>query len=271
VLEYENNILFLKHKLSWFSPTAPSFSPFSLEEHRQCFENAKRPLYTRTQFHTIVIDLKQDMSEILSDFNSTTRAKVRRAGRNGTEIAEITDFDFFVDFYNNFASSKSDRSAITRNDFSKFLDNIVIRQALLNGKTMVIHSYIVDREIGYARLLHSASHYRSFEDRSQRNSISIANCYLHFADIEYFKEHKFKCYDLGGIPSPSSFDEELNKIAQFKRGFGGIEVTQSNYTSFNLVAMYHSKLAIGNWLSCVANVTSQLRLSKSPFRRLKAN
>jgi lipid II:glycine glycyltransferase (peptidoglycan interpeptide bridge formation enzyme) len=62
-----------------------------------------------------------------------------------------------------------------------------------------------------------------------RANIGLANRYLHYKDIEYFKEKKYKIYDFGGI-SKNKNEDELN-IAKFKQGFGGRELFYADYIS----------------------------------------
>ncbi len=248
MLKYDKKLMFFKHRICWFSPCAPRFSLVRFDEYRQSFDGANRNWYLRKNFNTIVIDLSQDAAKIFSQFNAVTRNEVRKAERTGVEASELQVLLKFISFYNEFANSKK-RETILEAELSNICDDVVIREAKMGGNTLVMHAYILDREIGYVRLLHSASLFRLYEDRSLRNAISAANRYLHFSDIVYFKGRNFKFYDLGGVPPASSDDAAVNQIAQFKRGFGGVEVEQFNYMSLNLVLARNVKAAIARLLS----------------------
>ena len=248
MLRYDKSLIFFKHRICWFSPSAPSFSPIRFDEYRQSFESANRTWYQRTNFKTILIDLSQDTPNIFSQFNAATRNKIRKAEGREIEASEVENVTEFVNFYNEFAKSKK-RETISQTPLDNIRADLVIRQARIGSNILVMHSYILDREIGYARLLHSASLFRLYEDSSLRNAISAANCFLHFSDISYFKDRKFKFYDLGGVPYAGSKDAAAIQIAQFKRGFGGVEVEQSNYMSLNLVFARNAKAAIARLLS----------------------
>jgi FemAB family len=248
VLKYDRNLIFLKHRICWFSPSAPRFSLMRFDEYRQSFEKMDRKWYRRTNFNTILIDLSEDMSQIFSRFNATTRKEVRRAERTGVEVSELQDWPRFVEFYNEFAMSKK-RGTISLSELSNYRDNIVIRAAGVGGNTLIMHSYIFDNEIGYVRQFHTASHFRLYENNSERHAASAANCYLLFSDIAYFKDRNFKIFDLGGVPPAHSTDAAANQIAQFKRRFGGVEVEHFNYTSLNLALALNVKAAVARLLS----------------------
>ena len=247
MLKYDRNLMFLKHRICWFSPNAPRFSLMRFDEYRQSFEKMDRKWYRRTNFNTILIDLSEDMSQIFSRFNATTRKEVRRAERTGVEVSGLQDWPRFVEFYNEFAMSKK-RGTISLSELSNYRDNIVIRAAGVGGNTLIMHSYIRSF-IGF--MLDSFIQHRIFrlyENNSEEHAASAANCYL-FSDIAYFKDRNFKIFDLGGVPPAHSTDAAANQIAQFKRRFGGVEVEHFNYTSLNLALALNVKAAIARLLS----------------------
>ena len=63
----------------------------------------------------------------------------------------------------------------------------------------------------------------------------IANRFLHWHEIEQFKQLGYELYDLGGIPIDER-DPEKNAIARFKGEFGGHHVIEFNG--------YHSSLPL---------------------------
>ena len=95
-----------------------------------------------------------------------------------------------------------------------------------------MHSYIFDKEKKIIRLLHSASFYET-DDKKIRNLIGMANRFLHFKDMQYFKEEGFETYDFGGYAYDTP-DKHLQNINKFKSSFNGISTLQSNYYTYLL-------------------------------------
>ena len=144
----------------------------------------------------------------------------------------LDGLDIFIEFYNKFAENKK-REKIDISFFRHFISYLHISVASSNdGVPLVMHSYLIDKYSGNARLLQSASHYRELADKNLRANIGIANRFLHYKDIEYFKENRYKIYDFGGI-SENQIEEEI-KIAKFKKGFGGQEFYCADYLSILL-------------------------------------
>jgi len=80
------------------------------------------------------------------------------------------------------------------------------------------------------RLLHSASLYRLEEDDAEgRNLIGIANRYLHFEEMKYYKSLGKKIYDWGG----AGMQEDVVHITEFKKSFGGTPVTYYDFEQVN--------------------------------------
>ncbi len=72
-------------------------------------------------------------------------------------------------------------------------------------------------------MLWSAS--RRFEDHATARLAGILNVYLHWYEIEKYREEGFQTYDLGGI---GALDDNV-RVNRFKLQFGGTIVREHNY------------------------------------------
>ena len=196
------------------------------------FIQAKTPIHGFRPFTSRIIQLQQGTSQLAQALSKSTRYKIKRAERNGVSPVYDRSPDpsalrKFKAFFDAFARGKG----IAHCSLSK-LESLARQNALFishalnpNGSPIVAHAYVVDQSIGRARLLYSASHFRSMGDTQQRNGIGMANRLLHWSDILFCKNEGLATYDLGGV-SPNSQDPEKRAIARFKLEFGGTELTE---------------------------------------------
>ena len=188
--------------------------------------------YSVERLFTIIIDLQRDENEIMNDIAKNTKYEIKRAKeRDNVKVMTLLDKEQggaealagYIDFFNVFAKSKQ-RNSISYSDVSQFFEaeNLAIRSVIdsSTGDPISMHAYILSD--GTARLLHSASHYRSIEDPEYRKMTARANRLLHWDDMRYFKGLGFSLYDMGGWYGGQ---EDLEKISinQFKESFGGIK------------------------------------------------
>jgi hypothetical protein len=216
----------------WFANTPALGRILSLATYRQCRSAGRYPSFLKRPFHTIYIDLKQNEDAILSAFKKSTRYDVRRAEQEAIECGVVEAKASFVDFYNVFADSKG-RPRIRIGELDAFGKSISITEARGRSERLVMHSYILDREGARARLLHSASDFRNMTTADQRNEVGRANRLLHYVDMLTFKEMGFEVYDFGGY-SISDLDDEKRRINDFKAGFGGTIVEETDAVSLGV-------------------------------------
>jgi lipid II:glycine glycyltransferase (peptidoglycan interpeptide bridge formation enzyme) len=232
MIKYSTKKYYIKHEIVWFSDYIPSLSLFYFADYRQCSFSYKRFGFKRQINTSIIVNLDNTLDEIFSNFSANTRNEIRRACRNNYIYLKIEDLNTFIDFYNIFSENRA-RDKINIDNFRHFKNNIYISAITSHtGEYLVMHSYIIDSSSGNVRLLHSASHFREISDKSHRAAIGVANRYLHFKDIEYFKNNFFKKYDFGGISKTQKI-EDVN-IAKFKNNFGGTEFLCTDYISYSL-------------------------------------
>ena len=156
---------------------------------------------------TILNDLTESEEELFNHFSKSCKYKINRATREGVTFQiflakDITDqmiegfVDYFIDFHNSKGLPNEDRES-SISDFKELRKQGVIEMAIamLNDKTIVYHTHLVDYDRAFLR--ESASHYRLEED-IPKNVVGMANRYLHYEEMKYFKRLGKDIYDWGG-------------------------------------------------------------------------
>ena len=227
-----------KHTEKWFAKDILSSDIFKLTIYKQSNLVENKIGFIKEPFYTFVVDLTQNIDDIFSNIKKNTKYEIKRASRDGIKFELHNSIEYFVDYYNKFASTKN-LSALNIDNIEVFKENILVTKATNeDGEIYVMHSYIYDKEIKNVRLFHSASFYES-DDKKIRNLIGMANRFLHFEDMKYFKENGFEIYDFGGY-AYNTIDKHLQNINDFKAAFGGVSTQQSNY--YSLVSYLAIKL-----------------------------
>lgn len=202
---------------AWFADKMQLSDAIAFSKYRQ-YRGDAVPWYMKAEtFYTSVIDLKSDLDSILRAFSSTTRYEVRRALKEGAVFGLVEDKNEFIHFYNEFARGKGLKEL---RSVSKYGCSLIITSVSVGDEVLCMHAYVIDEELRRVRLLYSASHFRSADQASKKGLIGIANKFLHFEDMRYFKELAYEEYDLGGY-ALNSEDPVLQSINKFKDGFSG--------------------------------------------------
>lgn len=214
----------------------PGFADaFGFVEYSQPYCSGPVFGFIRQRCFTKTIDLSDSPDDILSGFKKNTKYEVRRAGREGVSFDTEGDLDKFIDFYNEFAESKDIPDILPQLDrelIHSMREVLVITMARKRGEALVMHSYLLDRQAKRARLLNTASLFR-FRDNRMRTLTGMANRFLHYEDMLFFKKMGIEIYDMGGYAYDTA-DEGLKKINEFKDCFGGELVEEFNYISIPL-------------------------------------
>lgn len=215
----------INFKVVWFADEPVNESGI-ITYHQADFEGK-----TSREFVTLVNDLTEDADAIKSHFSKSCKYKVNRAAREDVQLTimtgdQITDeeIDRFLEFFGAFWESKGSRFTShdsVRRDLVDYRDAgaLTLAYAVVAGQTAIYHTHIHDDKT--ARLLHSASLYPLQEDEegNTKNLIGMANRYLHYQEMLYFKEKGMSVYDWGG----AGRDEDVINITEFKESFGGEE------------------------------------------------
>jgi hypothetical protein len=181
---------------------------------------------------TLLIDLSADDDAILAQCSKTTRYEIRRSAKEGMSVEfsiapSVEQLERFCSFYAGFAAKKRrppvDRARLfgLHGCGSLALSSVMDR----DGTELVHHAYVVDNAVSRVMQLYAASHFRDYDDSPDRNKIARAHRYLCWMNIVSVKKLGFALYDFGGLPREDA-DRDLQQIAFFKRGFGGLEIVE---------------------------------------------
>lgn len=181
-----------------------------------------------TEFVTLISDLRVSEEEMVGAFSKSCRYKINRASREGVvveidvnpENATVEEFCiYFGEFWESKGYEAVDIEKIREELLSYAGENtLAISKAILKGKVLVYHTHIMDQN--YARLLHSASLFRTEEEIPQ-SLVGMANRLLHKEEMLFFKHKDIAFYDWGGAGE----SEEVASITKFKKSFGGVSKT----------------------------------------------
>jgi len=202
----------------WFDEP-PGAAKVDIIHQRQALQ---RPLHGWSEdFHTLVAPLTEDVTQIFARIQKRTQTDIRRGDREClnfmTPEPQKNVIQDFCDFYNDFAAAKK-RPVISPECLEPLAEAGMLKftAAKKDKNVFVWHSYVfTERRV---RLLHSASHFRTF-DQSLKNAIGRSNKWLHWQDMLYFKKLGLVKYDFGGWYEGSNDLEKL-QINRFKESFG---------------------------------------------------
>lgn len=188
------------------------------------FLQSPQPTSNSTEFHTLLIDLRQDEVTLFSAIHKGARYEIRRArDRDGLQSVirspGVADLRRFLDFYDAFAASRglspANRGKLAALEAAGALEIAWVPEPGDTAKSwLCAHAYIVNGR--RARLYHSAS--RAGETiTADRQRIGRANRLLHWQALLHFRACGLPFYDMGGI----SMSAERKGIDDFKLSFGG--------------------------------------------------
>ena len=176
-------------------------------------------------FYTLLIDLSQPYEQLQAALQKGTADKIRRARERDKIACEFLDprdpavMDRFERMYNAFASIKGlaplCRSRLEAMGAAGVLEISVAKDR--EGNSLLYHANY--RDASRVALMELPSLYRTVPDSGTRNLIGRANRYLIWTEILRAKEAGLRFLDFGGWYSGTN--PAMNKINEFKRGFGG--------------------------------------------------
>lgn len=192
-----------------------------------------RCLVDRNLSLTLAIDLRRDLEQIYKDLIPNARIRVHKAQKLGERVTvrrytalpgQENLIEEFVLLYNNFIAGKTaSLFRLSKAHIAGYFPNAELILMDLDGESICGHLNLLDKESGVSRMLWSAS--RRFEDHATARLAGILNVYLHWYEIENYREQGFQTYDFGGI---GGLDDNLG-VNRFKLQFGGNIVREHNY------------------------------------------
>ena len=229
---------------------------YSVVEIHDIAENLNIKWFKKEVHHTWITNLKDDLDQTFKSFSKTTRNEIRRAEKEWIEYIAIDnpneeELKKYHTFYNDFLKSKN-LPTIEYNTLKKFNWYLTITNAKKHWEILCYHTYLRDNDLKKVRLLHSCSHYRLLDTNLTKNEwefknlVWYANRWLHFFDMQYFKESLYNEYDWWGIYNWTS-DTERIKIARFKQTFSPNEINLYNYKKIPFILNLLLKIKLNIW------------------------
>jgi hypothetical protein len=210
-------------KISEFYYKMPGHPGSGLDIARCYFQPEALGGTHQSVFHTLQIDLTQEEDSILAGMKKDNRQSIRYAERDGVRTESQTlhpSKDWLLEFYafyDSFAASKNlapaNRARLGAMGDAGMLD--LSRAIDAQGETLVWHCTLLTESA--ARLMHSASMPR---DAAHARLVGRANCFLHWKDMQKFRQAGLRTYDFGGWYAGNQCESKL-RINKFKESFGG--------------------------------------------------
>jgi hypothetical protein len=193
---------------------------------------------------TLLIDLRSSLDAIYKDLIDNARIRIHKGERLGSRLALRRyaggpDQDRLVPefgaLYNDFARGKPSQVGpiSMAREFSLFPNSDLI-MAYLDGEPICGHLNLVDREAGIVRLLYSAN--KRFHNPPTARLAGIVNVYLHWHELERYREEGLATYDFGSIGQM----EDSVGVNRFKMQFGGTIVCEHNYILAGMPMLWRS-------------------------------
>jgi hypothetical protein len=174
-----------------------------------------------------VINLTDDEDEIFSRFHKNNRYKINRAkNRDDLLFHELTsptdsEIETFKEFFNPFAKEKN----IEPCDVNKLKairdQGALVMTSITDQNHQALCYHVYQKDDIQTLLLHSGSIRYNHADSNYRSLVGRANRYLHWKDIQSFKNKGCKWYNWGCklFNEKDSGEQNVNK---FKTEFGTI-------------------------------------------------
>jgi len=206
--------------------------------YRQIPSVAHVPFMVRRSFRTVLLDLGRSPEELLASCSQTCRNEIRRGDKEGLSFgagpADDRDLDFFAAFMAARRLGRVNRAYASDPE-------VLVTSACSGAQRLASHLYLIPGGSGRARLIYSATSAPVLPADAEgtaafKRVAAIANRWLHYQDVLFLRKNGASLCDLGGLGIERG-DAKIDGINRFKRSFGGVEVTESNYDPVLLAAV----------------------------------
>ncbi len=219
-------------KYRWMADLPLASDAFGFAHYFHCRDTREHHGFHREVKFTKIIDLRPSRDEILRQFSGHTRTKIKHGAHDGMRFSSDIPEEELLKVCALFAEDNG-LPELEKKVLDAYWSGMKVTKLSRDNRTLVMHSFIIDESTGRACMLHDAAMFRRADDLSNRNTIGHANRYLHYLDMLYLKDLGVQWLDLGGYARDTT-DEHLQRVNEFKDGFGGELVEMSNYVSLPL-------------------------------------
>lgn len=182
------------------------------------------------------IYLSQELDDIFSKFNHTTRNEIRKTFKN-SDLRFVSDDKNFKEVYGVYKNFEHFQGRIP---FSKqAMKDYLVFSAYYKGELISI--ILCFDSFPYLRARSICSKRLEIENREKCKAISNATRRLVYEICKYGKEHDYKLFDLGSMPANLK-DKKKEGIAKFKGTFGGKLEDEYTYTYKSKLYRFFEKL-----------------------------
>jgi hypothetical protein len=186
-------------------------------------------LLEHSVFRSISIDLSADLSVLRQKMDETCKRWLRKAEKLLGEVeirrnGAAAQADF-ITLYNRFARRSKHSGPLSPKRLERFARISDLLVLYSHGRPVCGHVWLRDEVASRVRLLFSAS--SRLEGREDANLSGALNRYLHWYEMELFKNEQFDRYDLGGFEADSDADDSLTR---YKLSLGASILYENNYS-----------------------------------------
>ena len=192
-------------------------------EHRRMINDCKlvpSPMHLHAE-HTVMIDLRYSLEDIMKDMRRQTRYEVRRAEKMGIEVTFDTSKHAFSEFYD------LQLETARRQGFIPSSREFIMAQHEAFGGAARIYTASLDgKPLAKGLIIMQSPEAIYHEAASTEEGRKYPGAYaLQWRVIRDAKDLGFRRYNLFGIAPPNSPKHRYAGVTTFKTGFGGNQVT----------------------------------------------
>jgi lipid II:glycine glycyltransferase (peptidoglycan interpeptide bridge formation enzyme) len=228
MIKFKKKFYLFKLTDNYFHAVSTMSNFWSIRKYSFLPVNHPTPLgCIKTDFHTVILDLKLAEDEIIADFSGTVRKNVRKAEKLGMVADFNQDLKSFLGFYNTFAKSKG-IYPVPESLIDELKSNFKICWVRYEGEILSAGLSLYDERLGIAYDYLAGS--RRLDERFDRATVGLAGKLMKKEEIMHFKKMGMSKYDFGGYAWETT-DKSLMGINEFKLSFGGSVMKLANFKS----------------------------------------
>ena len=185
----------------------------------------------RQPAHTLLMDLREEETQLLGKMHAKTRYNIHLARRKGVEIREEKNHELFWMLYRQ-TTQRDEFRGHTKTYYKKMLESSITRQLIAYYQDQPIATMILIIFGNTATYLHGAS--------GNTHRDVMAPYLLQWEAMKLAKSHECERYDFWGVSGPVEKDDaraatfhnytwdglhKFSSVTRFKSGFGGTLAT----------------------------------------------
>lgn len=204
---------------------------------------------------TVFIDLRKSLRDIFSAMeNHNCRRAIRRAERVADHVRLERNmphsYGDFLAIYNDFVAAKRVAKrvmpAMSWKTLERYRSKSDVFVLYFDNRPFIGHLWLKDQDS--KRVVHMFLGNRRLEKDTDSELHNNLNRYLHWHEIQYYKDLGMEIYDFGGIGHSNPHQARFNK---FKLSFGGAILTESRRTYARPAALANVAVRVYEKLSFV--------------------